>query len=171
MRYSSEEQRTPQTRFPGGTASTEQGTINESDGENEARPQESRNCESCPPSSTPELSEQTNINFHNKPLPIGHTNKIFFATASWYGRKFHGRRTASGETYNMHEYTAAHRTLPFGTRVRVTNLRNGRQTLVRINDRGPFVSGRDIDLSYQAAQDLRMIGTGVEKVELEIIPG
>ena len=93
------------------------------------------------------------------------------AVASWYGRKFHGRRTASGEIYNMHEPTAAHRTLPFGTLVHVTNLRNGQQTVVRINDRGPFVAGREIDLSFRAAYDLDMLETGVERVHLEILSG
>ena len=94
-----------------------------------------------------------------------------YGVASWYGREFHGRQTASGESYNMHAYTAAHRTLPFGTLVRVTNLRNGRQTLVRINDRGPFKRNREIDLSYRAACDLDILEAGLEKVRLEIFSG
>ncbi len=93
------------------------------------------------------------------------------AVASWYGWDFHGRKTANGETYNMYEHTAAHKTLPFGTVIRVTNLRNGRQKIVRINDRGPFVAGRDIDLSYATARDLGMLESGVEDVRLEIISG
>ena len=92
-----------------------------------------------------------------------------YGVASWYGREFHGRRTANGEVYNMHAQTAAHRTLPFGTIVRVTNLRNGREAVVRINDRGPFVAGREIDLSYGVARDLGMLETGLEKVRLEIL--
>ncbi len=90
-------------------------------------------------------------------------------TASWYGKTFHGRTTASGEPYDMYALTAAHRTLPFGARIRVTNLANGRQVTVRINDRGPFKKGRIIDLSYQAAKQIGMIQDGVTKVRLEIL--
>ncbi len=86
--------------------------------------------------------------------------------ASWYGPKFHGRRTANGEVYNMYDLTAAHRTLPFGTRVQVTNLNNGRQVEVRINDRGPFIKNRIIDLSYTAARRIDMIGSGTAPVRL-----
>ena len=93
--------------------------------------------------------------------------KSWNGIASWYGRKFDGRRTASGEIFDMHEYTAAHRTLPFGTHVRVTNLRNGRRTIVRINDRGPFVQGRDIDLSYAAAREIGILEPGISRVMIE----
>lgn len=86
--------------------------------------------------------------------------------ASWYGEPFHGRKTASGETYDMWARTAAHKTLPLGTLVRVENRENGRSTVVRITDRGPFVRGRIIDLSRRAADDLGMIGTGTAKVAL-----
>lgn len=89
--------------------------------------------------------------------------------ASWYGRKFHGRVTASGERYDMDRLTAAHRTLPFGTRVEVRNLRNGRSVVVRINDRGPFVAGRVIDLSRAAARALDMIEAGVVPVRLRVL--
>ena len=75
--------------------------------------------------------------------------------ASWYGPGFHGKRTASGEIYNMHAMTAAHRTLPFGSKVRVTNKSNGKSVVVKINDRGPFKSGRVIDLSKQANRSLK----------------
>ena len=91
--------------------------------------------------------------------------------ASWYGFPFQGRRTSNGEIYDMHEFTAAHRTLPFNTVVRVTNLRNAMQTEVRINDRGPFVANRVIDLSLSAAQAIDMVGTGTAPVHLEIISG
>lgn len=84
--------------------------------------------------------------------------------ASWYGGHFQGRPTASGEIFNTHEFTAAHKTLPFGTLVRVKNLANGKTTTVRINDRGPFVAGRIIDLSYVAAKELDMIQSGVAQV-------
>ncbi|HDD52734.1 MAG TPA: septal ring lytic transglycosylase RlpA family protein [Thermosulfidibacter takaii] len=90
--------------------------------------------------------------------------------ASWYGWDFHGRKTANGEVYNMYDYTAAHRTLPFGTYVRVLNLDNGRSVVVRINDRGPFVKGRIIDLSYAAARAIDMIGPGTARVQLTVLP-
>lgn len=89
--------------------------------------------------------------------------------ASWYGGAFHGRTTSNGEIYNMHDLTAAHPDLPFGTLVAVTNLRNGRSVTVRINDRGPFVKGRIIDLSLAAARLLELIGPGTAPVRLEIV--
>lgn len=92
-------------------------------------------------------------------------------TASWYGAQFNGRRTSDGEIYNMFQYTAAHRTLPFGAVVQVTNLNNGKQVEVRINDRGPFVGNRIIDLSYSAAVAIGMIGTGTAPVRLDVIAG
>jgi len=91
--------------------------------------------------------------------------------ASWYGVPFDGHRTSNGEIYDMHQFTAAHRTLPFGAIVRVTNLRNGKQTEVRINDRGPFVADRVIDLSLSAAQAVDMVGPGTAPVRLEMIAG
>jgi rare lipoprotein A len=91
--------------------------------------------------------------------------------ASWYGVPFNGRRTSNGEIYDMHEFTAAHRTLPFNCVVRVTNLNNGEQTEVRINDRGPFVANRVIDLSLSAAQAIEMVGPGTANVRLEILSG
>jgi rare lipoprotein A len=89
--------------------------------------------------------------------------------ASWYGPRFHGRRTANGERFNKFHLTAAHRTLPFNTRVRVTNLKNGKSVVVRINDRGPYVRGRIIDLSYAAARLLGMRAHGVVLVKVEIL--
>lgn len=89
--------------------------------------------------------------------------------ASWYGTKFHGRRTASGEPYNMYAMTAAHKTLPLPTYVRVTNLDNGRSVIVRVNDRGPFHGNRLIDLSYAAAKKLDVIATGTAPVEIRAI--
>jgi len=89
--------------------------------------------------------------------------------ASWYGSKFHGRRTSSGEPYDMHLATAAHRTLPLPSYAEVTNLDNGRKVIVKINDRGPFKHDRLIDLSYGAAVKLDMIGTGTARVELRVI--
>jgi len=89
--------------------------------------------------------------------------------ASWYGHPYHGRPTTDGEIYNMYELTAAHRTLPFNTQVRVHDLDNGRDVTVRINDRGPFIEGRIIDLSYASARAIDMIGPGVARVQLEIL--
>lgn len=92
--------------------------------------------------------------------------------ASWYGRKFHGRRTSSGETYDMYTMSAAHRTLPLPTYVRVTNLDNGRSAVVRVNDRGPFVGDRLIDLSYAAATRLGFVGRGTTRVRVRALePG
>jgi rare lipoprotein A len=99
----------------------------------------------------------------SKPYQIGR--------ASWYGKQFHGRETASGEPYDMFQFTAAHRQLPLGTWVRVTNLHNGRSIVVRVNDRGPYVGKRIIDLSYAAAQMLDLRSRGTEQVRLDIVPG
>lgn len=89
--------------------------------------------------------------------------------ASWYGKQFDHKLTANGEIYDMQKLTAAHKSLPFDTLVKVTNLRNGESVIVRINDRGPYVRGRQIDLSYGAAKQLGMVATGVTDVKLEIL--
>jgi rare lipoprotein A len=89
--------------------------------------------------------------------------------ASWYGAPFHGRQASNGEIYDMNKLTAAHRTLPFETKVRVTNQKNGKSTVVRITDRGPFVNNRIIDLSYAAAREINCIGPGVVPVRVEVI--
>ena len=90
-------------------------------------------------------------------------------TASWYGPKFHGRLTANGENYDQMSFTAAHKSMKFGTYLRVTNLRNGKKVIVRINDRGPYIEGRSIDLSKASALALGMIPSGVIKVKIEEI--
>lgn len=90
--------------------------------------------------------------------------------ASFYSDKFNGRRTANGEIFHNKKLTAAHRTLPFGTYVKVTALWNGRSVVVKINDRGPFIKGRVIDLSKAAAAKLHLIGRGVGKVDIEVVP-
>lgn len=89
--------------------------------------------------------------------------------ASWYGKKFHGRKTANGEVYNMYGLSAAHRTLPLGTVVRVTHRENRQKVTVKINDRGPFIRGRDIDLSFGAAKRLGMVVEGVAPVTIEVL--
>jgi rare lipoprotein A len=91
--------------------------------------------------------------------------------ASYYAHKYHGRTTASGERFDMNDLTAAHRTLPFGTRVRVTNLDNGKSVTVRVNDRGPFVKGRVIDLSLAAAKKVDMVHAGLANVEVRRVGG
>lgn len=99
-------------------------------------------------------------------LPV---QKIFYANASWYGKNFHGRSTASGEQYDMNDYTCAHRELPFGTKLRVVNEDNGKAVVVRVNDRGPYVSGRDFDLSYDAARSIGLVGPGTKELRFELL--
>lgn len=102
--------------------------------------------------------------------PVEQDEPVYQAgVASWYGRQFDNLPTASGERFDMNEMTAAHRILPFGTQVRVRNLENGREVIVRINDRGPFVAGRIIDLSCAAASKLNMMKHGVATVELTVL--
>lgn len=91
--------------------------------------------------------------------------------ASWYGQDFHGKRTSSGEVYDMHDFTAAHKTLPLPSLVRVTNLDNGRSVVVTVNDRGPFVKNRIIDLSYAAAKELGIVQAGTGRVEVQALAG
>jgi rare lipoprotein A (peptidoglycan hydrolase) len=95
--------------------------------------------------------------------------RIQYGLASWYGRERHGRRTASGEIFDSNQLVAAHRTAPFGTYALVTNLTNGRTVQVRINDRGPAVAGRVVDLSYAAARQLDMVHVGVTRVKVEFL--
>jgi rare lipoprotein A len=100
---------------------------------------------------------------------VGKTKPYQVGTASWYGKTFEGKETASGEPYNMYDMTAAHLTLPMGSYVKVTNLRNGKAVVVRVNDRGPIVPGRIIDLSYGAAQALQMKAHGLQRVRLDLV--
>ena len=103
------------------------------------------------------------------PAPKPAVAETFTGLASWYGKKFHGRLTASGERYDMAALTAAHQTLPFGSRVRVTNLANGRSVVVVINDRGPFAKDRLIDLSHAAAKKLGIVNDGVAEVRVDVL--
>ena len=104
-----------------------------------------------------------------RPLPASKLIEVVQGAASWYGPGFYGRTTANGEHFRKGTLTAAHRTLPFGTKVRVTNLSNGRSVVVRINDRGPFKYHRVIDLAHGAASQLRMLQAGEVPVKLEIL--
>jgi rare lipoprotein A len=104
-----------------------------------------------------------------EPVSPGTVLQTEEGVASYYAGEFDGRMTSNGEQYDMHQMTAAHRTLPFNTRVRVENLANGKQVVVRINDRGPFKDNRIIDLSLAAAQELQMIGPGTTRVRLNIV--
>ena len=106
-------------------------------------------------------AQRKTVRHKSRPYQVG--------TASWYGKQFEGKPTATGEPYDMHEFTAAHMTLPLGTWVKVTNLNNGNWVVVRINDRGPVVPGRIIDLSYGAARMLNFKARGLTRVRLDII--
>jgi|GEM_PF-799357 len=101
-----------------------------------------------------------------QPPPVGEVSQY---TASWYGADFHGKRTASGELYDMHAMTAAHKKLPFGTRLQVTYLKTGLSTDVTVTDRGPFIYGRDLDLSYGAAQRIGLVNDGVGRVRVRFL--
>jgi rare lipoprotein A len=134
----------------------------------------------APPSPTPSSTAEAAKNSTNvppsssarraktppPPAPAGYTEE---GKASWYGKPFDGRRASNGEIYDMYKLTAAHRTLPFETMVRVTNLNNGKSTTVRITDRGPFVDNRIIDLSLAAAREIESVGPGVVPVRLEVL--
>ncbi|MEY4360654.1 MAG: hypothetical protein RLZZ631_2140 [Cyanobacteriota bacterium] len=123
----------------------------------------------------PASTEETPLNPTTPALPIAtppeppRVKSTSSGQASWYGPGFYGNRTASGEVLRPGTLTAAHRTLPFGTQVRVTNMGNGRSAIVRINDRGPFHSSRVIDLAHGAASNLGLISSGVANVKLEVL--
>jgi len=122
-----------------------------------------------------ETPQNRELKGHQKPYTVNgqrydplasHEGFVEKGTASWYGADFHGKKTSNGETYDMYAMTAAHKTLPLGVYVEVTNLANGRRTVVRVNDRGPFVKGRVIDLSYAAARQLDVVGPGTAPVRI-----
>lgn len=116
-----------------------------------------------PPAASP-ISSSKAVSKPGKQL-----RKAQVGQASWYGKAFHGRPTASGEEYDMFQLTAAHRSLPLGTYVKVTNLRNGKWAVLKVNDRGPYVGDRILDVSYGAAQALNFRGRGIEKVKVEVV--
>ena len=136
-------------------------------------PENKSNSSHSPSSPEPAKPSSTPAPKRNKPagapVPEGYVEE---GNASWYGVPFHGRRASNGEIYDMYKLTAAHRTLPFETMVRVTNLSNGKSTVVRITDRGPFVENRIIDLSLAAAREIESVGPGVVPVRVEVLsPG
>lgn len=132
-------------------------------------PLPSREVESPDPGSFPIPSVVPPVPLAPVPTSAPLVASVSKGTASWYGPGFFGNRTANGEVFRPGTRTAAHRTLPFGTRVRVTNLSNGRSTVVRINDRGPFHGSRVIDLAHGAAEDLGVTSSGLAPVRLEVL--
>lgn len=123
----------------------------------------------APAPSGSELAALPQSDLPSPPPPKPEFSNSFTGRASWYGKDFHGRPTASGEPYDMAALTAAHQTLPFGSRVRVTNLANGRSVVVVINDRGPYAEDRLIDLSHAAAKRLGIVEDGVAEVRIDVI--
>jgi rare lipoprotein A len=125
--------------------------------------------------SGPDSSEAARVIMQRVPATAGPAKKATkslpyqVGVASWYGEQFQGKETASGEPFDMEDFTAAHLTLPLGTYVKVTNLRNGRSVVVRINDRGPVVDGRIIDVSYNAARSLGFKDKGLQRVRLDLV--
>ena len=110
------------------------------------------------------------IHTRNHPLLTADQDSDHYqGLASWYGKKFHHKRTANGERFNMYSFTAAHRSLPFGTRVQVRNLTSGKSVVVRINDRGPYSKSRLIDVSYSAGRALGLLKAGVARVEMSVL--
>lgn len=123
----------------------------------------------APPLTTIPTPEKTAFNPYSAPNRSLNVKRTKYGIASWYGPGFHGRKTASGQRFNQHSLTAAHRTLPFGTLVKVTNVRNGKSVVVKINDRGPFSRGRVIDLSMGAAKAIGSYSSGVAPVKLDVL--
>ncbi|HVH50201.1 MAG TPA: septal ring lytic transglycosylase RlpA family protein [Candidatus Bathyarchaeia archaeon] len=124
----------------------------------------------APPATAEHAKRSTGIDASSD-QPVAGAAYIEQGNASWYGPPFHGRRASNGEIYDMNKMTAAHRTMAFGTMVKVTNLSNGKTAVVRITDRGPFIENRIIDLSMAAAKEIESIGPGVVPVRLEVISG
>jgi rare lipoprotein A len=122
--------------------------------------------EATPPAMTPPADSVTTLPVVNSPKSPAEYQR---GQASWYGPRFHGRRTANGERFDMGAMTAAHKTLPFGTRLRVRSLVTGQEVHVRVNDRGPFIRGRIIDLSRSAARALGLLETGVKEVQIFVL--
>jgi rare lipoprotein A len=120
----------------------------------------------CAPSSR--FSSKSSNNQHSTPSDHG-SDDVFYGESSYYADKFHGRKTANGEIFDMYKKTAAHKTWPFNTMLEVTNLENDQSVIVRVNDRGPYIKGRILDLSYGAAKEIDMISKGVIEVKIIIL--
>ncbi len=121
------------------------------------------------PRFTKSRTDEPSISSTKDIQPPPNAKQSYEGIASYYATDFHGKKTANGETFDMHKFTAAHRSFPFGTKVKVTNLENGKSVIVRVNDRGPFKLERIMDLSYGAAEALDMIATGTAKVKLDVV--
>ncbi|MDY6916066.1 MAG: septal ring lytic transglycosylase RlpA family protein [Candidatus Cloacimonadota bacterium] len=117
---------------------------------------------------TRSYSTQVNKNMSNKVQNFQEGKVLYFVT-SYYGEKFHGRPTSNGEIFDMNKYTCAHKELPFNTKLRVTNEDTKKSVVVRVNDRGPFIPGRDLDISYAAAKKIGLTAAGVKKLKVEIL--
>lgn len=115
------------------------------------------------------LNNQNNTPQYSMMVPVITYKPIGVMKASWYGPNFHGKQTANGEIYNQYELTAAHKTFKFGTLLRLTNPENNKSIIVRINDRGPYIEGRELDLSYGSAKALGIIKPGVKKLKVELV--
>jgi rare lipoprotein A len=120
----------------------------------------------CSPSARFSSTNATNQEYPNHNSSEG---EIFYGESSYYAEKFHGRKTANGEIFDMYKKTAAHKSIPFNTLLEVTNLENNKSVIVRVNDRGPFVGNRILDLSYGAAREIDMISSGVVEVKIKIL--
>ena len=118
---------------------------------------------------SPEQALSDTVSFSEIQNPVSIVERVFYAMTSFYSRRFHSRNTASGESHAKEAYTAAHKSLPFNTLLRVTNEDNGKTILVRVNDRGPFRRGRDLDISWNAAKELGILRNGVKKLKVEVL--
>lgn len=119
---------------------------------------------------TPSARFSSNSSNNQKSTPTEYKEgEVLYGESSYYADKFHGKKTANGEIFDMHKKTAAHKTLPFNTMLEVTNLENNQSVIVRVNDRGPYKKGRILDISYDAAREIDMISSGVVRVRIKIL--
>jgi rare lipoprotein A len=123
----------------------------------------------CAPSARFSSNSSNSSKNQNSIPPENASSDIFYGKSSYYAEKFHGKQTANGEIFDMYKKTAAHKTLPFDTMLEVTNMENNQSVVVRVNDRGPFVGNRILDLSYGAAKEIDMISSGVVEVKIRIL--
>jgi rare lipoprotein A len=150
--------------FPGPSASLQ---ASQSYGTHESRYSETRRSIAAEPSMTADKKAKEEETVSDQPVHSSDRFMVAEGKASYYANMFHGHKTASGEHFNRKNYTAAHRSLPFGTIVRVTNLDNGRKVVVKVNDRGPYLRSRIIDISQAAAKQIGLVGHGIGHVRIE----